>query len=241
VPTVSIRDQLKKLVELQAIDFEIYSMKRELKEKPALLGEMKLEYETSQAGLKTLEDKLKAVQVARKNEELELQSKEEAIVKANAQLNVLKTNKEYQAKLLEIEGLKADRSRLEEKILNLYDEGDAITAQTEKEKKVLADVERTYTSQRKEIEDSVRELAEKIKQLTVKRQQVAPEIEKVHLSRYERILENKDGLALVPVKDNACGGCFMNVPEQVINEIKMHDRLILCELCSRILYLEDDL
>ena len=61
MPTVSIRDQIKRLVDLQAIDVEIYNFKRELKEKPALLEDLKNKYESSKAELKTLEDKFKIV------------------------------------------------------------------------------------------------------------------------------------------------------------------------------------
>jgi len=98
-----------------------------------------------------------------------------------------------------------------------------------------------YLAQKNEIDDSVKETEEKLKILDMKRSQMTVDVDKANLKRYERILENKKGLAIVPVKGNSCGGCFMNVPEQVINEIKMHDRLILCEMCARILYLEDDL
>ncbi len=74
----------------------------------------------------------------------------------------------------------------------------------------------------------------------MKRKQVFPDVDKGILSRYERILENKEGLAIVPLKDRSCGGCFMSIPDQVVNEIKMYEQLIFCEMCARILYLEDD-
>ena len=57
----------------------------------------------------------------------------------------------------------------------------------------------------------------------------------------EKILQNKQGLAVVPVQVSSCGGCFMNVPAQVINEMKKHENLVFCEMCARILYLEEDL
>jgi len=55
-----------------------------------------------------------------------------------------------------------------------------------------------------------------------------------------RILENKQGLALVPVVGSSCGGCHMNVTPQQRNAIKMNEELVFCEMCARILYLEDD-
>ena len=241
MPQVSMKDQLKKLVELQAIDVEIYQFKTELEEKPAYIEELKRKYEEKKVGLKALEDRLKTIQVDRKSKELELQAKEGDILKANGQLMQLKTNKEYHAKQSEIESIKADKSIVEEKILILYDEGDGVTANINKEKNFLAQEEKQYLSEKKIVDDAIKEIEETVKILDMKRSQIFPDIEKTYLGRYERILENKKGLAIVPVKGNSCGGCFMNVPDQVINEIHMHDRLVLCEMCARILYLEDDL
>ncbi len=240
-PEVLIRDQIKKLVDLQKIDYEIYNLRRELKEKPDFIAQLKEKFENNKDGLKKLEEKLKVLLLDRKSKELELQGKEAEITKANTQLSSLKTNKEYQAKLNEIEYLKADKSVIEEKILILFDEGDAINALLAKEKQVVGEEEKKFLTQKKEVDDVSKEIQDKLKVLEAKRNQITPEINPAYLSRYERILENKGGLALVPIKAHCCGGCFMNVPEQVIHEIKMHDRFISCEMCARILYLEDDL
>ncbi len=241
MPEVSIKEQLKKLLDLQTVDFEIYNLRRELREKPVYIENLRNIYEEKKAGLKALEDKLRGVLVERKAEELELQTKEGDIVKSNNQLFQLKTNKEYQAKMVEIENLKADKSIIEEKILLLYEETDKISAFSEKEKTFLKQEEEKYITQKKQVDDSIKGIQDRLSVLEAKRSQITPDILKTNLSRYERILENKDGLAMVPVKSDACGGCFMNVPAQVVNEIKMHDKLIFCEICSRILYLEDDL
>jgi predicted nucleic acid-binding Zn-ribbon protein len=241
VPQVSVKDQLKKLVELQEIDSEIYLLQKELNEKPVYIESLKQKYEDKKSGLKKLEERLKAIQVERKSHELELQTKENDLTKANTQLSQLKTNREYQAKLVEIENLKADKSIIEEKILLLFDEADGVSASIEKEKGFLFQEEKKYLDEKKQVDDAIKEIQEKLTVLQMKRSQVIPEIEKVYLNRYERILENKDGLAIVAVKGSACGGCFMAVPDQIINELKMHDKLIFCEMCARILYLEDDL
>jgi len=239
--TTSIREQIKCLVDLQTIDAEIYRFKKELKEKPVFIEELKKRFEDKQGGLQALEAQLKAVQVNRKGLELEVQSKDADITKANGQLMTLKTNKEYQAKLSEIENIKADKSLIEEKIILSYDESDAISRDIEKEKKVLAEEENRYLSEKKKADEDILVIQEQVKTLENKRNQIIPAIDKVNLSRYERILVNKEGLAMVPIRMNTCGGCFMGVPAQVINEFKMHDKLITCEMCSRLLFLEDDL
>ena len=59
--------------------------------------------------------------------------------------------------------------------------------------------------------------------------------------RYEKLLDHKEGVAIVPIENNSCGGCFMNVTPQMINAVKMNEEVVVCETCSRILYIKDDL
>ncbi len=239
--TTAIREQLRRLVELQKIDKEIFDFNKEIQEKPAFLAQVKEEFESKKTHLKTLEEKLKGIQVDRKTKELELKAKEDEIAKANAQLSQIKTNKEYTAKLSEIEHIKADKSIAEEKILISYDESDKVSAEIEAEKKMVAEHEKEYLARKKEVEDLVKTLQEKVNILDGQRKQLTPDVDKELLARYELILRKKEGLAIVPVKKSSCGGCFMNVPSQQVNELQMHDHLVACEICTRILYLEDDL
>lgn len=237
----NIRAQIKKLVELQKIDGQIFNIKRDLRDKPLLLEGLKQQFEGKKMHLYELEEKHKASLLNRKTLEGDLKSQEEAILKANGQLSLLKTNKEYTARMTEIEGMKATKAMIEEKILLSYDESDGIKAQIDQEKGSLAKEEEQYLKSKKEIEAAVKEVDDKLKVLTEQRQQNLDGVDKTTLQRYERILTNKDGLAIVPVQNGACGGCFMNMPPQVVNEIKMHEKMTYCEMCARILYLADEL
>ena len=242
MPQATILDQIRKLVELQKLDEDIYRYRKELEEKPAYLAGITAQFENKKANLKKLEEQSKNLVVARKSLEVDLQSKEDGISKANAQLSLLKTNKEYTAKMNEIESLKADKSQVEEKILLSYDKADNIVSLINKEKGVVAEEEKKYLEQKKQIDSSLKEFEDKIRALEAQRNQIVPDVPKVNLERYEKILVNKQGMAIVPVMGgNACGGCFMNVPPQVVNEIRTHDRLVLCERCARILYLQEEL
>jgi len=241
LPDVKVKDQIKKLIDIQRLDGEIYSLRQELKDKPGVLADLKAAFEEKQANLRSLEEKTKDVQVQRNSLEKDLQVKEDGIAKANAQLTEIKTNKEYTAKLNEIEHLKADTSILEEKILISYDEVEKIKGEMEAEKARLSDEEKQYLSQKQEIEGSVAEAEDRIKVLDGQRNQLVPDIDPRTLKLYERILNAKQGMAIVPVMGNACGGCHMNLPQQVINQIKMGEEIISCELCNRLLYIEEDL
>jgi uncharacterized protein len=238
---INILEQTRKLVELQKVDAQIYELRKTLKEKPAVLAELNTNFEGKKAGLKALEEKFKTMQVERKSLEGELKAQEDNIAKSNTQLSQIKTNREYTAKITEIENIKADKSVLEEKIITAFDKADVVKADMEREKTALAKEEQDFLKQKKEIEDAIKIIQDKIKMLDDQRSQIFPQVDKNVLSRYEKILVNKEGLAIVPVSGVSCGGCFMNVPAQVINEMKMHQQMIHCEMCARILYLEEDI
>lgn len=241
VTSVSIKEQIKKLVELQKSDVDIYAFKRELEDKPARIVELKEKFEQKKAHLKELENKLKTIQVDQKNYELDLKQKEDLIVKGDQSLALLKTNKEYQAKLYEIENFKADQSIIEEKLLLLFDDVEDVRKKIEHEKVLVAQEEKQYLQEKKSVDDEIDVIKDRIVVLESQRNRLIPGVHPDYLKRYEKILKNKEGLAIVPIKNHACGGCFMNVTEQLVNEMRMHEQIVSCNMCARMLYLEEDI
>jgi hypothetical protein len=241
VSEFKVLDQIRKLVKLQEDDSKLYNVRKELEEKPALVKQLEQEFEAKKAKMKALEDDFKKIQVERSSMEGDLAQKETAITKADGQLLQLKTNKEYTAKIGEIEGIKADKSIIEEKILETYDKADAIKGLIDREKEILAKDEKEFLAKKQEIEAQIKELDIKLKGFNELRAALLDGVDKNVLTRYERILNSREGLAVVPVLGNVCGGCFMNVPPQLVNEIRKQKEIITCERCTRILYLEEDL
>lgn len=237
----NVLEQIKKLVKLQQDDTELYNLRKALEEKPAVLQRLQQEFELKKARLNDLQEKLKKVQVERSTLEGDLAQKDEAIVKADAQLAMIKTNKEYTAKIGEIEGIKADKSILEEKILESYDKTEEVKALIDQEKEVLTKEEEAFKIKKQEVEAEIADLENKLKEFNELRQDLLDGVDKNLLIRYERILNSREGLAVVPVIGNVCGGCFMNLPPQMVNEIRKQKEIIACEICTRILYIEEDL
>ena len=180
------------------------------------------------------------LQKQRKDRELDLAVKEENIKKLQAQLYTLKTNKEYQTMIQQINDAKADASLVEDKILESMDQVEKSKSDMEKEKQHLKEEEQIFNAGKKKIEDRIKEIDDRLAQLEAQRKQAAPNIDRKILSQYERILTSRDGLAIVAAIDNSCKGCNMFVPPQVINLIKMYERIITCEVCNRILYIPDE-
>ena len=238
MPTIDLKIQITNLVRLQELDSEIYSLQYEKESKPQEIKALEAFFEEKKKHLAELEKSLLDLQKQRKDKELELAIKEEAAKKLQAQLYSLKTNKEYQAMLQQIQDAKADASVIEDKILQLFDQADRLKIETEREKARLKEDEKTFSEQKRRVEDRVKEIDDRLAQLDSQRKQAMPDIDPKVLSQYERILKSRDGLAIVTVKDNSCQGCNMFVPPQVINLIKMYERIITCEICNRILFIE---
>ncbi len=237
---INVEEQINLLIKLQALDSQLYRLRKEREAKPKLIEELEVRRDREQAAVKVLEEKIKALLLKRKEKEIDFQEKEEQVKKLQLQLYQIKTNKEYQAMQHEIEGFKADNSRLEDEILTMMEEADNLGKELTREKELFAEAQRRLAEDRKKIEGEIATIENEIANLKLQRDELVGGIDKDVLSKYEKILTNRDGLALVPVKSHACQGCFINLPAQVINEIRMKDKIIICENCARMLYIEGE-
>lgn len=234
----SILDQLKVLLGLQGLDAQLYRLELRLREIPRETAALKAQSQKAATGLQALEQQHKALEVKRAQMEGDLGQKEAQIKKLQGQLFQVKTNKEYGALQKEIEGLKADQSVLEEEILKVMDEVDRTKARLEAEKVSLRSKEDQTAQAATLLENESASVQDSAKELEAERSKLTPKVDPLTLGRYDRILEHKEGLALVPVLQGACSGCHMAIPPQTINEIQMSAHFITCESCARILYVD---
>jgi len=235
----NLKEQLDGLMKLQEVDSEIYTLGIEKASKPLEIKAFEAAFESKKQNLANLENKSLEITKKRKEKELELATNAEAVKKLQGQLYSLKTNKEFQTMQQQIADAKADGSVIEESILISYEESDKIKAQIEAENLKIKEEEKIFLGQKAKVQERIKEIDNRLAQLAAERGKIAPGIEQKMLSEYERILESRDGLAIVTVKDNSCGGCHMLVPPQVINLIKMYEKVVTCEVCNRILSLKE--
>ncbi|MFH0763901.1 MAG: C4-type zinc ribbon domain-containing protein [Candidatus Omnitrophota bacterium] len=235
----NLEEQIKLLVELQGIDSQIFRLEDELELIPETIKNADEAFKEKNANLKELEEGLKALQMKRKEKEGDLEVKEGMIRKYQTQQFQVKTNKEYTALQDEIGRVKADNSIIEEDVINILDQMDVESKKIQKEKEFLKEQEVRLSEDKKKLnEDSVRCKSE-LEVLKKNRQGLSQKVDKNMLSKYERLIKNRDGVAIVPVSGEACQGCHRVMPPQVINEIRMKKELIFCENCTRILYIEE--
>lgn len=232
-------EQIKLLIALQRLDSQIFKLRKELEAQPVFLRNLDEAFKEKETTLKEKEEELKGLTVKRKEKEMDLQAKEDSIKKLQAQLYQIKTNKEYQAMEKEISGQKADVSVIEEEIIKVLDIMDECSKEIAREKNILGEEQKKIDEEKKKIAVRTKDIEASLGKLNSERELIAQKVDKEFLVKYERILHSKDGLAMVDVIDEACGGCNINLPPQVINEIKLKQELIFCGSCARILYIED--
>ena len=232
-------DQLEILKQLQVIDGELFGFRKAQRQKPQELERVTAEVAAQEAKVKAADERLKSLQLSQKEKEVELQTHEAHVKKLQGQLFQVKTNKEYSAMQREIETLKADNSLLEEIILKAFEEVDGAAQARQREQRLLAEQQERLRRERQRIEQELAALADQIAQLEQRRQAIVPDVPRLALATYERILGIRDGLALVPLINESCGGCHRRLPPQVINQVYLKADLVMCESCNRILYSDD--
>ncbi|MFH1478528.1 MAG: C4-type zinc ribbon domain-containing protein [Candidatus Omnitrophota bacterium] len=236
----STKEQILLLKELQVLDLEIYELKSEKEKTPKFIKDIETSLESKKEGIKKADDDLRSLQIKLKEKEITLQQKEGQIKKLDSQLSQIKTNKEYSAMLREIEGIKADNSLIEEDILKTMDAIDASKKNVLEEKELFKKEEEDFKVKKEEVFKRDKEIDAKLKELLSRREVIAPNVESVILKHYEKVLDNRGGLAIVCVENGSCGGCHMNLPPQVVSEAKIKENIVSCGSCSRILYIDDD-
>jgi uncharacterized protein len=238
--TANLKEQLEMLRQLQEVDTQIYRLTEEKEAKPCEIELLKSAFEQKKQTLAVMEKSFLDAQKEKKEREIEFATKEESVKKLQSQLYQLKTNKEYNTMLQQIADTKADASVVEDKILEAMEKIDKAKLVVDEEKKRLQGEEQAFNEEKRKVEARIKEIDEKLGQLESQRHQILPGIDKKILADYERILKNREGLAIVCVRNNSCSGCNMKVPPQVINMIKMYERIQTCDVCNRILHSQDE-
>jgi len=240
VEKTDIAQQISYLIKLQDIDEQIYKLNMEKESKPEEIKQLDLLLSQKQSALKEAETAHKNLQLRRKEKEIDLESKENTVKKLQTQLYQIKTNKEYAVMLHEIESHKADNSLLEDDIIKIMEAIDAAEGKVREEKIKFEEETKRFGQQKSDVDKRLKEIEGSLTELKNKRDEITPGVTTKILKNYQRILAGRDALALVEVTNDACGGCNMQLPPQVINEIRMKENIICCESCQRMLYIKDE-
>ncbi len=194
----------------------------------------------------TVSEQLHKVQATEAGFENEANAFDDRITKLRDQMNSVKTNKEYSALLVEVNTIKADKTKVDDKAMELLTQVDSLKKQVEQFETQIAEVEKVKAVAEKELEARRAEVGQQLDEVKRQRAEAAAKVPADVLAVFDRLAESHDGEALAPITQNdpremeyTCGGCYMSLPPEVVNRLySTSDKLVRCTSCSRILYLE---
>ena len=232
-------EQLNLLIELQEIDAEMKSLAAQKGRLPEMLAALERRRAENQQNLDTVKESLLTAQKNRRDRDQDLESEIQKVEKLKARTSEIKNNKEYQALLKEIEAVEQEIKAIEDEILILMEKIEAAAAAiTAAEKKTIEEEARIVADQ-KEYKTTIAKVAEKLKTVEQKRQEMISRIEPPVSARYQRLLVSTSGNAVVEVRGESCSGCYMSIPPQVFVNVKKNESINTCPQCGRILYYKE--
>lgn len=230
-------EQLGFVVEIQRVDKEIDQLETRKVVLAHGVSARREELNKQNKGLEKIKaQKLICTKEKDLKEKTHLKKAEAELKKHQEQLLQVKDNKAYTAKQFEIAEIKEKKSSLETEILLLMEEEDKSAKQIEELSQKIGRAQEEIARQEEKNRKEIESLNEKISKRKDSHQDIARKISNDILARYKRLRKGKDGLAIVPLENNACGGCNMGLPPQLVNEVKRNDQFLTCESCGRMLY-----
>ncbi|MBT3278092.1 MAG: hypothetical protein HN909_02530 [Phycisphaerales bacterium] len=241
---------LQKLLDLQAIDKDLYKLLRRQKARRRAvdLQESRIRQHTAQRDdLKTKEmEKRKLSDMLT----LKMREVEERTTKLRDALNKARNNKEYASFLTEINTIKADNARVEDHGITLLTDIETLSQQIEAIDQTLAEEKTRLDELNESLGEELGKLAGMVEALEAKRDAATEGISLGNLKIFNALSEKHDGEAMAPVDQAGrkppytytCGGCFMSLTPEHANALQSRDEVRQCDSCHRILYVlpEDD-
>jgi len=228
--------QLSYLIELQKLDLNIDKInvkKRELPEKVVRMDEEFIIYTASMDESKKKFDDLNKHHGEKEDK---LRRGIDTLKKIKERLLEVKTNKEYQAILKEIEMIENKNSETEDEIISALEELDHVRVDLKAKEKDFNAYRLKYEKEKKEIEGEISQLDVDFSECVQLSNDLRRQIRNELLKKYETIKGKRNGLAVVLVWKEVCGGCHMNIPPQLYIELQRSTDLLSCPNCNRIIY-----
>jgi len=226
---------LELLLQLQVIDYDLGELERSKEYLPDMIENLKKEIAQSEELYQQTEKELSESKITQKNIELELKTKHDELKKLQGMMLSIKTNKEYDALINQIDSVKEAINTDETKILELIEKIEKLEADILEYRKKAKDIKEQNEKQLAILKEKMDSVGSKIGAKASERQNIAVRIPKRTMSVYERVRKNRGGDVVVPARKRACGACYKALPPHKIQEIKRAEKIITCDNCGRML------
>ncbi len=234
--TLSVESRLKSLYELQTILSQIDRIKTVRGELPLEVRDLEDHIEGLNTRIANYREDIEELRKKTNIEKEKINESKNKIDTYKVQIDNVRNNREFDLLSKEIE-FQTLEIELCEKHINEYtrviDNKQAEIAATEE---TLSDKQHILTEKKAELEEIVSETKQEEERLREQAKALEPKVDARTLAAFKRIRKNaRNGLGIVYIQRDACGGCFNRIPPQKQMEIKMHKKIIVCEYCGRIM------
>ncbi len=233
---ISIEEKLKALYELQKVDSQIDNIKKLRGELPLEVCDLEDEIEGLQTRIKNFEEEVKSLQVLAVEKKNAIKESQALIKKYEEQQMKVRNNREFDSISKEIEFQTLEIQLSEKRIKEYTEQLNDKKLIIEDSKEILTEKKDDLQMKRKELDEIVSENQKDELKLMEKSKEYETFIEERLIKAYKRIRDNaKNGLGVVSVERDACGGCHNKIPPQKQLDVASHRKIIVCEHCGRIL------
>lgn len=236
IAEMSVEDKLRALFDLQMVESGIDRIKILRGELPLEVQDLEDEVEGLETRINNLETEIVSLQEAIGKKNNEIQNSQALIKKYQEQQNNVRNNREYDSLSKEIEFQTLEIELSEKRKKEFTEQSDEKKGLIDESQKVLDERKGDLQNKKAELNEIIEDTKKEEEQLIKKSKEIQSRVEPRLVSAYTRIRNNaRNGLAVVTVERDACGGCFNKIPPQRQLDIRSRKKIIVCEYCGRIL------
>ncbi len=235
-----MRNDLELLLKLQVIDYDLGELERSKDYLPDMMENLNREILDAKQKVVDTVNALDGARVTRKKLELDIQTRESELQKYQQQMMSIKTNREYDALVAEIDSIKSAVSASETELLKTMESIEQfdkdIVAWREKETAIVENNQKQLMV----LKEKMDSIGDKVLEKKDSRQEIIKSIPVTVMSTYERVRKGRGGRAVVVVKKRACSSCFKSLTPKKIQEIKRNDHVMTCDYCGCLLFWDEE-
>jgi uncharacterized protein len=232
----SIKEQLETLVALQHAEAEIKRIEQDLARVDERIGILDKEIKEHEDRVAANRSNLDDLKQQYRSDESEIKIIDSQIAKSKEKLRSVKTNKEYQSILKEIDDLKHKSSDIEDRMLENLERVEVADGALAASGAELAEVEKEVVGKQEEIRKIAEGHRREMSSLQHQRDEIWQTVNPKLQTLYTRVKQQGHGIAVAAIADAVCQVCRMNIPPQQYNELLRMDALRMCPNCQRIIY-----
>ena len=223
---------LEQLIKLQEIDHRLMEIKEDMGDLPKTVESQELEIITIQSKNEQKQARIDQIDKDIRHYESEIEDFSTKLKKYKEQLFLVKSNKEYDAISQEIDHMKTTISESETVQLQFEEEKTELEETIKLNTNKIESTSESLSSNQIALQSAMAETTHEQEKLESSRNILFKDIEPTYLSQYETLRNARDGVGMASIIGSACGGCYSQLPPQIVIEIKENKQIITCPGCS---------